>query len=107
MADQRQRRPEPVVVTSAAQSRDEERETRKQRYLITMLVRIVLIGVSVAFLRPWPWALYPAMLLATFLPYVAVVLANGSNRKAGGVDQFEHVDEARTAIGTGRTIDAD
>lgn len=106
MAEQR-RRPEPAVVTSAFQSRDEERDARKQRYLITMLVRIVLIGVSVAFLRPWPWALYPAMLLATLLPYVAVVLANGSNRKAGNIDQFQHVDEPRTAIGPGRTIDSD
>lgn len=106
MADQR-RRPEPVVVTSAYQSRDDERDTRKQRYLVTMLARIVLIGVSVAFLRPWPWALYPAMLLATVLPYFAVVLANGSNRKAGKVEQFQHVDEPRTAIGSGRTIDSD
>jgi hypothetical protein len=96
-----------VVVTSAFQSRDDERDARKRRYLVTMLVRIVLIGVSVAFLRPWPWALYPAMLLATVLPYFAVVLANGSNRKAGNVEPFEHPGQTPAAISSGRTIDAD
>ncbi|MGH3744927.1 MAG: DUF3099 domain-containing protein [Mycobacteriales bacterium] len=104
---ERRRNPDPVVVTSAYQNRDEERDSRRKRYAITMLTRIVLIAVSVAFLRPWPWALYPAMLLATVLPYVAVVLANGSNRKAGEVTRFDHRDEV-AAIGSGhRTIDPD
>lgn len=106
MAEQR-RRPEPVVVTSAYQSRDDERDSRRKRYAITMLSRLVLIGISVAFLRPWPWALYPAMLLATVLPYVAVVLANGSNRKAGQVSRFDHHDEVAAISSGHRTIDPD
>lgn len=103
MADQR-RRPEAIVVTSASQSRAEERDARKRRYLLTMVPRILLIGVAVAFLRPWPWALYPSMILATVLPYFAVVVANSSNRKAGRVDPFDRRDEP-AAIGSGRATD--
>ncbi|HEX7355998.1 MAG TPA: DUF3099 domain-containing protein [Mycobacteriales bacterium] len=106
MADER-RRPEPFVVTSAPPSRAAELDAKRRHYAITMIARVALIGIAVAFLRPWPWVLYPAMVVAMVLPYIAVVLANSlSGRTDGDVEPFER-DPAPTAIRSGRTIDPD
>lgn len=105
MAEQR-RRAEPVVVTSAARSREEELNAKRRHYAVTMISRIALIGIAVAFLRPWPWVLYPAMVLAMVLPYIAVVLANSLSSEPGRIEPFDR-DPAPTALISGRTIDPD
>lgn len=87
---QQRRREEPVVVTSAYESRIADVNARRRHYAVTMISRILLVGLAVAFLRPWPWALYPSMAVALVLPYFAVVMANISNRKAGQAERFEH-----------------
>lgn len=84
------RRDGPVVVTSAYESRMADVDTRRRHYAYAMVSRILLVGLAVAFLRPWPWALYPSMVVALVLPYFAVVMANISNRKAGQGQRFEH-----------------
>lgn len=99
-------------VTSAYQSRADELDARRRRYLITMSARVVLFAVSILFFLHTPWLLYPSMVVSMFLPYVAVVLANGGRRKPPAHDAYVHDAPAlgaspMVAIGPGRTIDAD
>jgi hypothetical protein len=70
----------PVSITTARASRSDEISHRQNRYLISMAVRTAcFIGAVVAsgVLR---WGL---VLAAFVLPYVAVVMANASERRRG------------------------
>jgi hypothetical protein len=71
---------EPFVVTTAPQSRVEERRDRERRYLITMGVRVVAF-VSAIFLVRWSWWLAAiAIALSLLLPWFAVIAANAPAR---------------------------
>ncbi|PRZ43648.1 Protein of unknown function (DUF3099) [Antricoccus suffuscus] len=70
------RRHQATLVTGAALSRDEELRSRKKRYVITMVMRIVLL-VAAALLVKWSlWVALAVMVVGVFLPWVAVVMAN-------------------------------
>ena len=103
-------------VTSAYQSRNEELDARRRRYMITMGGRVVLFTISIVFFVHTPWLLYPSMAVSMVLPYVAVVFANGGRKKPVSHDAYVHEAEPMAAIGAGtrrsdaghgRTIDAD
>jgi hypothetical protein len=64
-------------ITSLPRSPEEDRRARMVKYSITMGIRLVCIFVC--FLVPGYWIILPAV-GAIVLPYVAVVLANVSNR---------------------------
>jgi hypothetical protein len=66
-------------VTTARPSRSELIQRRQTRYLIAMGVRTVAFVLAALLPNPWRW---PAIAAAVFLPYVAVVFANASDRPA-------------------------
>jgi hypothetical protein len=99
-------------VTSAYQSRSEELDARRNRYLWAMGSRVVLFAVTIAFFRGTPWLLYPSMAVSMFLPYVAVVLANGGRKKPEVGDVYVHdvtplEPTPLIPLGPGRVIDSD
>ena len=69
---------DPVRVTTAALSRAEELRGRQRRYLISMGIRTVCFVLAIVTTGPLRWILVAA---AVFLPYVAVVLANATDRR--------------------------
>ena len=73
------RRPkdEPVLITEADLSRDEQLAQRKRRYAITMGIRVVSVILAVCLLHVIPlWADLGLAVLGTVLPGFAVVMAN-------------------------------
>jgi hypothetical protein len=66
-----------VSVTTARPSRSELIRRRQTRYLIAMGIRTVSFVLAVLLPNPWRW---PAIAAAVFLPYVAVLFANASDR---------------------------
>jgi hypothetical protein len=70
------RRAEPVLITAAEPSLDEQHAARKKRYAITMGIRAVAITLAAV---TYQYALWLAMILAVLgivLPWIAVVMAN-------------------------------
>ncbi len=96
-----------TIVTSAYQSRGDELDERRRRYVIAMSGRVVLVALSVLFLRGHLWFLIPAMGVSAILPYFAVVLANGGRKRPEMGETYTHEATPVTAIGAGRTIDSD
>jgi Protein of unknown function (DUF3099) len=73
----RQGRREPVLITEAELSRNEQLARRKKRYAITMGIRAASVVLAVALLHVVPlWFDLTLALLGTFLPGFAVVMAN-------------------------------
>ena len=75
-----------VRITTAAQSREADIKARQKRYLLSMSLRSAcFIGATTVFLTTGPgifvWILVAG---AIALPYVAVVMANATSRKADG-----------------------
>ena len=70
------RRPAAVVhtVTDAHKPLSEDIDHRQRRYLISMGIRTVCVLLVVVLPNPWRWI---AAAGAIFLPYIAVVVANG------------------------------
>ena len=73
----RPNRQEPVLITEADWSRNEQLAMRKRRYTITMGIRAVSVVLAVCLLHIIPlWADLTLAVLGTFLPGFAVVMAN-------------------------------
>jgi Protein of unknown function (DUF3099) len=69
-----------VRITTAATSREEEISHRQRRYAISMGIRTVCFLAAVAVGPGWlRWVLIAG---AVLLPYVAVVLANGTDHRS-------------------------
>jgi Protein of unknown function (DUF3099) len=66
---------DPVLITDAAVSYDEELRVRKQRYKIMMGMRIPLM-VLAAFCYQTPWLAVTLLVLSIPLPWIAVLIAN-------------------------------
>ena len=66
---------DPVLITDAAVSYDEELRIRKQRYKIMMGMRIPLM-VLAAFCYQTPWLAVTLLVLSIPLPWIAVLVAN-------------------------------
>ena len=70
-------RPEPVLITEAEPSLDEQHARRKKRYAITMGIRALSLILAVCLLHVVPlWLDLSLALLGTLLPGFAVVMAN-------------------------------
>lgn len=67
------RRSTTTLITSAAKGRTLDLEERNKRYLITMAVRMVLLGL--VFVVPGWWKIV-LLVLTAVIPVVAVALAN-------------------------------
>jgi hypothetical protein len=76
------REPEPIRITTAAASRDEDIASRQKAYLISMGIRaLCFVGAGVSALAGVNW-LWPILIVgALVLPYVAVVMANVAHTK--------------------------
>lgn len=98
MAAREQRRaPDAVRITTAAPSRREEIAARQRRYLYSMAVRTAcVIGAVVVGPGILRWVLIAG---AVLLPYVAVVMANATDRRIGD-------DDLPSAQSTTRQLDA-
>ncbi|GAA0510846.1 DUF3099 domain-containing protein [Saccharopolyspora thermophila] len=71
----RGRRPEPVLITDAEPSFDDEQRHRKRVYAVLMVVH--LVGFTAAGLLAHFWLLALVIVIVTgALPWVAVVIAN-------------------------------
>jgi Flp pilus assembly protein TadB len=70
---------QPVLVTTAGRSLQQERRDRERRYLITMGVRVVAFVVAVFVAHGWIRVV--AIILAVVLPWVAVVFANSGPKR--------------------------
>ncbi len=66
---------QPVLITDAARSYEEELAVRKRRYKIMMGLRIPLMVLAAAFYQT-PWLAVTLLVLSIPLPWVAVLVAN-------------------------------
>lgn len=77
-----------VRITSAARPHSEDLRHRERRYIVSMTIRTVCFLLSVFTMGHWVMWVFLAG--AVFLPYVAVVLANGgASPDPGGPDPFD------------------
>ncbi|MGH3844995.1 MAG: DUF3099 domain-containing protein [Pseudonocardiaceae bacterium] len=76
------RRPhgQPILITDAASSFDEEQAHRRRTYLLIMVIHLVGFALSYPLYLLQPWAGVGAVLATGALPWVAVLVAN---QKAG------------------------
>jgi Protein of unknown function (DUF3099) len=70
-----QRPADPVLITDAARSYEEELAVRKRRYKIMMGMRIPFMVLAAAFYQI-PWLAVTLLVLSIPLPWVAVLVAN-------------------------------
>ncbi|GAA1277952.1 DUF3099 domain-containing protein [Pseudonocardia aurantiaca] len=84
-----QRGAEPVLITDAARSYEEELAVRKRRYKIMMGMRIPLMLAAAACYQI-PWLAVGLLVLSIPLPWVAVLIANDRlPRKSETVSRYE------------------
>jgi Flp pilus assembly protein TadB len=69
----------PVTITSARPAHSADIRRREIRYLLSMGIRTVCFVLAIVTGGPLRWTLVAA---AVFLPYVAVVLANATDRRS-------------------------
>jgi len=99
------RRTEPVVITAAEPSYDEQLKARRKRYMLTMSMRFPLL-IGAVILYHHIWLSIPLLLISIPLPWVAVLLANdrpARNRKqraplAGVINYERQLSSARTDV---------
>jgi hypothetical protein len=65
----------PVLITDAAMSYEDELSARKQRYKIMMGMRIPLMVLAAVFYTT-PWLAVTLLVLSIPLPWMAVLIAN-------------------------------
>jgi len=81
---------QPIRITTAQSSRNEDIAARQKRYILSMSIRSVcFIGAVIAGLTHVNW-LWPILIAgAIVLPYIAVVMANAANTKGDGFDLLD------------------
>jgi hypothetical protein len=71
----RHRHPEPVLITEAEPSLDDQYQARRRKYMVMMGIRAVCLVLAAVFYRV-PWALPILAVGAVTLPWMAVLIAN-------------------------------
>jgi len=66
---------QPVLITSAAPSHQEQLAARRRRYAVIMSLRIPCIVLAVVFAKIW-WLALALLVLSIPLPWMAVLIAN-------------------------------
>src|SRR3954447_10639123 len=87
MAREARRDAEPIRITTAASSRNENIAARQRRYLLSMGLRTVCFVLAIVFRDSWPMWVFLAG--ALILPYVAVVMPTATSSRS---DDFQLVD---------------
>ena len=67
--------PEPVLITDAARSYEEDLAARKRRYAIMMGMRVPCMVLAAVFYQT-PWIAVTLLVLSIPLPWMAVLIAN-------------------------------
>jgi hypothetical protein len=103
------RHDEPVLITEAQMSFEEEFAARKRRYSLIMACRIpclLLAGVfGIAF--NWPWVAVAFIVLSVPLPWVAVLIANDRMpNKARKVSRYRAESQSLPSVSEARIIEA-
>jgi hypothetical protein len=89
VADPQQRAVDPVLITDAARSYEEELAVRKRRYKIMMGLRIPCMVLAAVFYQI-PWLAVTLLVVSIPLPWVAVLVANDRlPKKAEDVNRYE------------------
>lgn len=103
MGDPR-RAEDPVLITDAAMSYEDELATRKRRYAVMMGMRVPFMVLALVFYEI-PWLAVTLLLLSIPLPWMAVLIANDRlPRKAEGVNRYRG-DRRRLEAREHRVID--
>jgi hypothetical protein len=80
--------PDPVLITDAARSYEEDLATRKRRYALMMGMRIPCMVLAALFYQT-PWLAVTLLVLSIPLPWMAVLIANDRlPRKREQVNRF-------------------
>ncbi|EHK82701.1 DUF3099 domain-containing protein [Saccharomonospora azurea] len=80
---------DPVLITEAALSFDDEMAQRKRKYVIMMSMRVPCLVLAGVFYHTW-WLAMALVLLSVPLPWVAVLIANDRPpRKSERVSRFQ------------------
>jgi hypothetical protein len=88
----RSRKTEPVLITDAQPSLLDEYAARKRRYVITMGIRaLCIVAAAVVYTSTHLiWLVLTLAVLGTFLPWVAVIMANdGPPKKRLHVNHYD------------------
>jgi hypothetical protein len=67
--------PDPVLITDAARSYEEEFRTRRRRYTIMMAMRLPCMVLAAVFYQT-PWLAVSLLVISIPLPWMAVLIAN-------------------------------
>jgi Protein of unknown function (DUF3099) len=67
--------PDPVLITDAARSYEDELRTRKRRYALMMGMRIPCMVLAAVFYQT-PWIAVALLVISIPLPWMAVLIAN-------------------------------
>jgi len=70
-----ERRPDPVLITDAPMSYEQQLAHRKSRYKIMMGMRIPLM-IAAAACYQYPWVAVALLVISIPLPWMAVLIAN-------------------------------
>lgn len=74
-------------ITNAPVALEQDQSQRVRNYVISMTLRIVFIVLAVFTHGPWRWAF---ALAAIFIPYFAVVIANGGRERIESASTLGH-----------------
>lgn len=81
--------PDPVLITDAARSYEEELAVRKRRYALMMGMRIPCMVLAAVFYQT-PWLAVALLVLSIPLPWMAVLMANDRlPRKSEKVHRYQ------------------
>lgn len=80
---------DPVLITAAAPSYDDQHAARKRKYAIMMGLRFPCLILAGIFYQTW-WLALAFMVLSIPLPWIAVLIANDRPpRKSENVNRYE------------------
>ncbi|ANZ41647.1 hypothetical protein BBK82_42570 [Lentzea guizhouensis] len=94
-----QRRDNPVLITSAAPSYEDQLSARRRRYALMMSLRIPCVVLAVLFAEVW-WLALALILLSVPLPWMAVLIAN--DRPPRKAETPQRLRPSRQALDAGR-----
>jgi len=81
--------PDPVLITDAARSYEEELRVRKRRYALMMGMRVPCMVLAAVFYQT-PWLAVALLVLSIPLPWMAVLIANDRlPRKSEKVNRYQ------------------
>ena len=84
---------DPVRITTASRPRSEDIRGREKRYLISMGIRTLCFVLGVLLMGHW--VMWVFLAASIFLPYVAVVIANGGGNPDPGGSEHEYRPDLR------------